>query len=72
MKVEELKEVLEDSGIMYRYNDTLRLWQVMIDDVIIYIAPKTLELLHIDELGVYISIQAELGMNRLEKEATIH
>jgi len=73
MKVEELKEVLEENEILYRYNDTLRLWQVMIDDVIVYIAPKTLELLNIDEFGVYLSTQMMLGIaNISQKEITLH
>lgn len=72
MNVEELKEVLEENGILYRYNDTLRLWQVMVDDVIVYIAPKTLELLSIDDFGVYLSSKMIVGLSLVDNYITLH
>ena len=39
----ELVTNLKSIGLSHYYNSGLKLWQIFVDDLVLYIAPKTLE-----------------------------
>ncbi|CAB4124183.1 hypothetical protein UFOVP49_48 [uncultured Caudovirales phage] len=52
----ELVTNLKSIGLSHYYNSGLKLWQIFVDDLVLYIAPKTLEgFASRDELEAFIS-----------------
>jgi hypothetical protein len=74
MKVDELKEVLDQHNIFYRYDGMMKLWQIIVDDLSVYISPQNLEVLNKDMFPLYLNKELVLEAERQENpdEVILH
>ena len=55
MKAQELIDILTELGVLVVFNNNLRLWQIMIDDLIFYLTPQDLESFTREDLEMYMT-----------------
>ena len=74
MLFEEITPTLEQLGILFKYDEIMKLWLVFLDDVTVYGAPKEIESLSVNEFKYYFAqqIQQYAPQNLMEKEAVYH
>ena len=74
MLFEEITPTLEQLGILFKYDEIMKLWLVFLDDMTVYVAPKEIESLSVNEFKYYFAqqIQQYASKNLIEKETTFH
>jgi hypothetical protein len=73
MNIDSIKEMLDRFEIFYRFDETLNLWLISLDDVIIYLLQKDLEELSLKEFEVYFSSKVVVAAaTQSEKIPSIH
>lgn len=72
MKVEELEEILQSSGLFYKYDNVLKLWQIIIDDLVLYIHNAQVEELTINKLNVIFGQQILQELSKKGENIVIH
>lgn len=74
MLFEEITPTLEQLGILFKYDEIMKLWLVFLDDMTVYVAPKEIESLSVNEFKYYFAqqIQQYASKNLIEKQTTFH
>ena len=74
MKAQELIDILTELGVLVVFNNNLRLWQIMIDDLIFYLTPQDLESFNREDLEMYMtkSMVTSLASGKCTGEISLH
>ena len=71
MTFKEIEPFFTHLGILYKYDEVMKLWLIFLDDVTIYVSPREIEYLTMEEFKLYFG--KLILENRSESEQiTIH
>lgn len=71
MKTEELEQILDSNGFFYRYDNTLKSWQLVFDDMIVLLPKTVVEKSNTEQIKLLIGQQI-LQLLVSQEKITVH
>jgi hypothetical protein len=74
MTFKEIEPMFQDLGIFYKYDEIMKLWLIFLDDITVYVDPREIEYLTMEEFRLYFGklILQQSILSPEDEEITIH